>query len=67
VGASEHFDRRPLAVAVTTDGRRVQLPVGSDEVTPLSLIRSIVVVIEGLIGLLITGRRENRGNGRDRG
>ena len=65
MGASDRFDRRPLAVAVTTDGRRLQVPVGADEATPLSLIRSIVVVVESLIGL-IAGRRESGGQGRSR-
>jgi len=46
-----------LAVAVTSDGRRVQVPVGSPEASPLSLLRSLVGVIEGLIGLLITDTR----------
>jgi hypothetical protein len=56
-------DRRPVVVAVTTDGRRVQLPVGNAEVPVLSLIRSIVVGIEELV-LLITGRREHGGTRR---
>jgi hypothetical protein len=65
VGPSEHLDRHPLAVVVTTDGRRVHVPVGSDAVTPLSLIRSILVVIESLIGLIVGGdRRENGGTRR---
>lgn len=58
-------DRRPVAVVVTTDGRRVYVPIGPDEVTPLSLIRSLLVGIESLV-LLITGsRRVNGGTRRD--
>jgi hypothetical protein len=61
---SNEPDRRPVAVAVTSDGRRVQLPVEQPEVPVLSLIRSIVVGIEELV-LLITGRREHGGTRRD--
>jgi len=64
VGAQPRFDRRPLAVAVTSDGRRVQVPFSADEASPLSLIRSILVVIEGLIGLLIPDTRRVNGGTR---
>jgi hypothetical protein len=60
---SNRPDRRPVAVAVTSDGRRVQLPVEEPEVPALSLLRSIVVGIEELV-LLITGRREHGGTRR---
>jgi hypothetical protein len=60
---SNEPDRRPVAVVVTTDGRRVHVPVGSAEVPVLSLIRSILVGIEELV-LLITNRRENEGTRR---
>ena len=56
---------RPLAVALTADGRRVHVPVGRPEANPLSLIRSIIVVIESLIGLIVgDDRRENGGTRR---
>lgn len=61
---SNEPDRRKVAVAVTSDGRRVQVPVESPEVPVLSLIRSILVGIEGLV-LLITNRREHGGTRRD--
>jgi hypothetical protein len=61
VGVSNGLDRRPLAVVVTTDGRRVQIPVGPEEVSPLSLIRSLLVGIEGVIALITGSRRENGG------
>ena len=61
---SNEPDRRPVVVAVTSDGRRVQLPVEQPEVPVLSLVRSIVVGIEELV-LLITGRREHGGTRRD--
>ena len=54
---SNEPDRRPVAVAVTSDGRRVQLPVETAEVPVLSLIRSILVGIEEFV-LLITNRRD---------
>jgi hypothetical protein len=63
VSFSNEPDRRPVAVAVTSDGRRVQLPV-ENEVPVLSLIRSILVGIEELV-LLITNRREHGGTRRD--
>jgi hypothetical protein len=56
-------DRRPVVVAVTSDGRRVQLPVEQPEVRVLSLVRAILVGIEELV-LLITGRREHGGTRR---
>jgi hypothetical protein len=67
VGIPSEPNRRRIAVAVTADGRRVQLPLESNEVPLLSLIRSILVGFESLLGLLITGsRRENGGTRRDR-
>jgi len=60
VRISNEPDRRRVAVVITTDGRRVHLPV-EHEVPVLSLIRSLLVGIEEFIGLLITGSR--RGNG----
>ncbi len=60
---SNEPDRRRVAVAVTSDGRRVQLPVENAEVPVLSLIRSILVGIESLV-LLITGARREHGGTR---
>jgi hypothetical protein len=62
---STDLDRRPVAVLVTTDGRRVQVPLGVDEVPPLSLIRAILVGIESLVALITGDRRENRGTRRN--
>jgi hypothetical protein len=56
-------DRRPVVVAVTSDGRRVQVPLGQPEGPVLSLIRSILVGIEDLV-LLITDRRDDGGTRR---
>jgi hypothetical protein len=62
VGFLENRDRRAVAVVVTTDGRRVTVPVRD---LPLDLLRSLLLGLEGLLGLLITGsRRENGGTRR---
>jgi hypothetical protein len=53
-------DRRPVAVVVTADGRRVQVPLGEPspiEASLLSLIRSLLVGLEGILGV-IAGRGE---------
>jgi hypothetical protein len=63
LGISNGLDRRSVAVAVTSDGRRVQVPAESNEVPVLSLIRSILVGLEELV-LLITSRREHGGTRR---
>jgi hypothetical protein len=52
-------------VVVTSDGRRVHVPIDTHESAVLSLIRFILVGLEGLVGLLIAGsRRENGGTRR---
>ena len=65
LGLFDGRNRRHVAVVVTTDGRRVQLPLndtGLSDGSLLSLLRSLLVGLEGLVGLLITGsRRENGG------
>jgi hypothetical protein len=53
-----------VAVVVTTDGRRVQLPVETAEVPVLSLLRSILIGLEDLLGLIVGKRREDRGTRR---
>lgn len=61
-------DRRHVAVVVTTDGRRVQLPVegaGLVDVSILGLLRSLLLGLEGLLGLITGSRRENGGTRRD--
>ena len=63
MGISNLPDRRSVAVVVTTDGRRINVPVESAEVPLLSLIRSILVGIESLV-LLITGGRDHGGTRR---
>jgi hypothetical protein len=67
VRTSNGLDRRRVAVVVTSDGRRVQMPIEDDslEVTLLSLIRSLLVGLESLLGLITGSRRENGGTRRD--
>ena len=57
-------DRRHVAVVITADGRRVPVPLESGlvSVSLLGIIHSLLLGLEGLLGLLITGpRRENGG------
>jgi hypothetical protein len=61
-------DRRHVAVVMTTDGRRVEMPVedaGLVDVSLLGLIRSLLLGLDGLLGLITGSRRENRGTRRD--
>lgn len=69
VGLFSGRDRRPVAVVVTTDGRRVHLPIetGPFDVSLLSLLRSLFVGLESLLGLITGSRRENGGSRRDGG
>jgi hypothetical protein len=57
-------DRRRIAVVVTTDGRRANLPLDEApvEVAALALLRSLLIGLDGLIGLI--SRRENGGSRR---
>ena len=64
MGISNLPDRRSVAVVVTADGRRAYLPVETREVPVLSLIRSILVGLEDLIGLIAGNRREHGGTRR---
>jgi hypothetical protein len=67
VGLFNGRDRRPVAVVVTTDGRRVQVPMNDTsllEVALLSLIRSLLLGLEDLLGLITGSRRENGGSRR---
>ncbi len=51
-------DRRPVAVVVTSDGRRVNVPLEELEPdTPVSL-RSILLSLLGLLGLIDGSRQE---------
>ena len=60
-------DRRPVAVVVTADGRRVNVPVDTSEsvdVSLLELVRSLLLGLDGLLGLITGSRRENGGTRR---
>ena len=62
-------DQRHVAIAVTTDGRRVQLPVhdaGLVDVSLFGLLRSLGLGLAGLLGLITGSREENGGTRRDR-
>ena len=62
-------DRQRVAVVVTADGRRVNMPMRelpTGHVSLLDSLRSLLAGLDGLLGLLITGsRRENGGTRRD--
>jgi hypothetical protein len=67
VGLFNGRDRRRVAVVVTTDGRRVQVPMndaGALDVALLSLLRSLLVGLEDLIGLITGSRGESGGSRR---
>ena len=60
-------DVPPGQPVITSDGRRVQMPVDSGlvDVSILGLLRSLRLGLDGLLGLVITGsRRENGGTRR---
>jgi hypothetical protein len=59
-------DRRHVAVVITTDGRRVSMPVQSGlvGVSFLDLLRSLLAGLDGLLGLITGSRRENGGTRR---
>ena len=69
LGLFDGRNRRHVAIAIRADGRRVQIPLndsGLSDGSLLGLLRSLVVGLESLLGLLITGsRRENGGNRRN--
>ena len=61
-------DRRPVAIVVTSDGRRVPMPLDdrpSLDESLAALLRSLLVGLESLLGLITGSRRENGGTRRD--
>jgi hypothetical protein len=67
LGLFDRQDRRRVAILVTTDGRRAHLPIddsGSDLVSPLALLRSLLLGLDGLLGLITGSRQENGGSRR---
>jgi hypothetical protein len=63
LGQTGNPDRRHVAVVVTSTGRRVPMPVDSGLVSvPLvDLVRSLLLELAGLLGLISDSRRENGG------
>jgi hypothetical protein len=60
-------DRRHVAVFVRSDGRRVTMPVqdaGLVDVSFVGIIRSLLLGLDGLLGLITGSRRENGGTRR---
>jgi hypothetical protein len=62
-------DRRHVAVVVTSDGRRMNVPMesGLDDVSLIGILRSLLLGLDSLLGLITGSRRENGGprrNGR---
>ncbi|HYM84700.1 MAG TPA: hypothetical protein VEY67_11160 [Candidatus Dormibacteraeota bacterium] len=65
MGLTTDRDRRHVAIVVTTDGRRVQMPVDSGLVDVSLLLRALALGLEDLLGLITGSRRENGGTRRD--
>ncbi len=51
-------DRRPVAVVVTSDGRRVNVPLDELEADGPVSLRSILLSLLGLLGLIGGSRQE---------
>ena len=67
LGGFDQQDRRMVAVVITTDGRRVHMPVEPNplsDVSILALLRSLLG-LDGLLGLITGSRRENGGTRRN--
>jgi hypothetical protein len=67
MGSFDRQDRRPVVVLVTTDGRRVTVPL--DELESLSgrvSLRSLLLSLLGLLGLITGSRREPGGRRTER-
>jgi hypothetical protein len=67
LGQFDRQDQRQVAVVVTTDGRRVHVPVepsGLADVSLLALLRSLLS-LDGLLELITGSRRENGGTRQD--
>jgi hypothetical protein len=69
LGQFEGRDRQRVVVAVTADGRRVQMPLDdrSFDVSLLGILRSLLLGLDGLLGLITGSLRENGGTRRDEG
>jgi hypothetical protein len=68
LGLFEGRDRRRVAVVVTSDGRRIQVPLTDNGLVDASLfgiLRALLVGLDGLLGLITGSRRENGGTRRN--
>ena len=61
-------DHRRVAVVVTTDGRRVQIPLEdlglANDVSLLGILRSLGLGLAGLLGLITSSGEDNGGTRR---
>jgi hypothetical protein len=67
VGLFHSQHRRHVAIVITSDGRRVNVPVnetGIVDVVLLPLLRTILLGLDGLLGLITGSRQENGGTRR---
>jgi hypothetical protein len=60
-------DHRHVAVVVTGDGRRVTVPLdsGLHDGSIIEILRSLLLGLDSLLGLITGSRRENGGPRRD--
>jgi hypothetical protein len=59
MGYANGQDRRPVAVVVTSDGRRVTVPLDELDPDPAPVsVRSILLSLLGLLGLIGGSRQE---------
>jgi hypothetical protein len=68
LGQFDGRDRRRVAVVITTYGRRVNVPIdgsGLVDVSLLGLLRSLLLGLDSLLGLITGSRRENGGTRRN--
>jgi hypothetical protein len=68
LGLFQGRDRRHVAIVVTSDGRRVPMPLNGSGLVDASLfgiLRSLLLGLDGLVGLITGSRRENGGTRRD--
>jgi hypothetical protein len=66
LGRFDRQDRRRVAIVITSDGRRIHMPIepaGLFDVSLLEILRSLPG-LDGLLGL-ITGSRRDRGTRRN--
>jgi hypothetical protein len=67
VGLFNRQSRRHVAIVITSDGRRINVPLnetGIVDVVLLPLLRTLVLGLDGLLGLITGSRQENGGSRR---